>query len=97
MIDTKFLRLSLLFYDSNHKDMIPTMILEDYDVKLRTFEKGDLVFSENDIPKSYFQIKTGSVKMINLSEDGKEFVQRYFLRWRCFWRATTLWGFQISC
>ena len=71
--------------------MIPTTILEDYNVKLRTFEKGDLVFSEHDIPKSYYQIKTGSIQMINLSEDGKEFVQGIFYDGNAFWRATAFW------
>nr|WP_321237540.1 Crp/Fnr family transcriptional regulator [uncultured Psychroserpens sp.] len=78
MIDTKLLQLSLLFYDSNHKLMVPLEILEKHLVKLKTYAKGEIIFSELDTPKLYYQIKTGSVKMVNLSEDGKEFTQGIF-------------------
>ncbi len=76
--DTKLLQLSLFFYDSNHKPMIPIELLETYNAKLRTYDKNTTVFEELDTPRFYYQIASGSVKMINISEDGKEFAQGIF-------------------
>lgn len=58
--------------------MIPIELLEKYNVQLKSYAKGQIIFNEQDTPKFYFQIKTGNVKMFNLTEDGKEFVQGHF-------------------
>lgn len=58
--------------------MIPIPILENYKPSLTLFYKDRIVFNENSMPQFYYQIKTGKVKMFNLTEDGKEFVQGFF-------------------
>jgi len=58
--------------------MIASEILEHYNVTLKIFNKNQIIFNELDTPQFYYQIKTGKVKMYNLTEDGKEFVQGFF-------------------
>ncbi|WP_298761675.1 Crp/Fnr family transcriptional regulator [uncultured Psychroserpens sp.] len=58
--------------------MIPVELLETYNAKLKTYTKDATIFEELDTPIFYYQINSGSVKMINLSEDGKEFAQGIF-------------------
>jgi len=58
--------------------MIPIEILEDYNADLKTYSKESTIFNENEEAKYYFQIKEGSVKMFNLSSEGKEFTQGFF-------------------
>jgi CRP-like cAMP-binding protein len=58
--------------------MIPPIILEQYHVQLKHYAKDQVIFNELDTPQYYYQIKTGHIKMYNLTEDGKEFVQGFF-------------------
>lgn len=58
--------------------MIPLNILEYYKPELKSYSKDSCVFNEFDTPRFYYQIKTGGVKMLNRTEDGKEFVQGFF-------------------
>lgn len=68
----------MFFYDSNHNTMISTEILESYKAVKKTYQKDSSVFNEGEVAKYYYQIKKGEIKMYNLTEDGKEFVQGYF-------------------
>lgn len=52
--------------------------MERYNVQLKHYAKEQAIFNELDTPKYYYQIKSGNVKMYNLTEDGKEFVQGFF-------------------
>ncbi|MFB9056545.1 Crp/Fnr family transcriptional regulator [Mariniflexile ostreae] len=58
--------------------MIPNTIIESYPVILKSYQKGTTIFSEGETALFYFQIKTGTVKMFNHTEEGKEFVQGFF-------------------
>jgi len=58
--------------------MIPEQLLIEYGGVLKTYEKDELIIEKNSTSKFFFQIKSGAVKMYNLSEDGKEFVLGYF-------------------
>lgn len=58
--------------------MIPEQLLIRYGGILKTYEKDDVIIEKNNSAKFFFQIKTGSIKMFNRSEDGKEFVLGYF-------------------
>ncbi len=58
--------------------MIPIELLEKYNMQLKSYAKDQIIFNERDTPKFYYQIKTGKVKMYNLTENGKEFVQGHF-------------------
>ncbi|WP_120201332.1 Crp/Fnr family transcriptional regulator [Ichthyenterobacterium magnum] len=58
--------------------MIATNILEIYDVQVKHYVKEQRIFNEHESAKYYYQIQYGSVKMLNLTEDGKEFIQGIF-------------------
>ena len=58
--------------------MIPVEILENYKALVKTFSKDSIVFNEGEKAEYYYQIIEGDIKMFNLTEDGKEFVQGYF-------------------
>lgn len=58
--------------------MIPEFLLMDYNAELETFTAAQIVFNEETTAHFYYQIKTGEVKMFNLNESGKEFVQGVF-------------------
>lgn len=44
----------------------------------KKFKKGDFIFREGDLPRFYYQILEGTVKMYNTNLDGKEFTQSEF-------------------
>lgn len=58
--------------------MIPLNVLETYHPILKMFSKDDIVFNEAETARFYYQIKKGNVKMFNLTESGKEFIQGFF-------------------
>lgn len=58
--------------------MIPPDILDQFDVELISYSKGDLIFQEGQRPDYYYQIQSGEVKMNNFNESGKEFIQGIF-------------------
>lgn len=67
-----------LSYEANHKAMIPENLLLDYGASLEKYDASEIIVSEKKRADFYFQIKTGEVKMYNLNENGKEFVQGFF-------------------
>ncbi|MDR2235686.1 MAG: Crp/Fnr family transcriptional regulator [Chryseobacterium sp.] len=58
--------------------MIPEQLLKEYGAQSRAYETGDFIYEEHMGCCSYFQIVSGKVKLNNLSEDGKEFIQNIF-------------------
>lgn len=58
--------------------MIPINILENYKAVIKTYSKDSIVFNEGEKAEYYYQIIEGEIKMYNLTEGGKEFVQGYF-------------------
>lgn len=58
--------------------MIPEDIIQSFDGSLKNYSKDRPLFHEGELADFYYQIKTGRVKMFNLTEDGKEFVQGFF-------------------
>lgn len=58
--------------------MIPENILSDNGATLEILETDELIFKEKTRADFYFQIKTGEVKMFNLNENGREFIQGFF-------------------
>ena len=58
--------------------MINEAILLDYEAEVIEYTMGDVIFSENQRALFYFQVQHGAVKMYNLNEEGKEFVQGMF-------------------
>lgn len=50
----------------------------------KKFRKGEVIFHEDDLPRFYYQILDGTVKMFNTNVDGKEFTQSEFKAGRSF-------------
>ncbi|MFA5556245.1 MAG: Crp/Fnr family transcriptional regulator [Flavobacteriaceae bacterium] len=63
---------------------IPLELLVSYGATFKEYQKGELVFSETEYPNYYFQVVSGSIKMFNTNDEGKEFTQGYFLRGQSF-------------
>lgn len=58
--------------------MIDENILIQYGAVEIAVEKGEFLFHEKQKAASYFQVKTGKIKMFNLNADGKIFTQGLF-------------------
>lgn len=58
--------------------MIEEHLLIAFGSKTAVFDKGEVLFRQGDIPRYYFQISNGAIKMNNFNDEGKEFVQGLF-------------------
>ena len=58
--------------------MIPEDIIQQFGSSLKNYVKDETIIREGEFAHFYYQIKTGHIKMFNLAEDGKEFVQGFF-------------------
>ena len=58
--------------------MIPEDIIQKFGGSLKNYSREQTIIREGELADFYFQIKTGHIKMFNLTEDGKEFVQGFF-------------------
>jgi CRP-like cAMP-binding protein len=59
-------------------NMIDLDVLLEFKAEEITYKKDDLILNEGKRADFYYQISTGQVKMFNITEDGKEFVQGIF-------------------
>ena len=73
-----------LFYEANHKVMIPENLLLHYGATIEKINASEIIVSEKKRAFFYFQIKSGEVKMFNLNENGKEFIQGFFYEGESF-------------
>lgn len=64
--------------------MISEELLMECGAEYRKMEKNELIFEIGHFPNYYYQIKEGRVKMNNLTEDGKEFIQNIFVPGQSF-------------
>ncbi len=55
--------------------LINEELLYKYGAVTQSFQKNEYIFSEGDLPKSYYQILEGRVKLSHNNEEGKEFIQ----------------------
>lgn len=67
--------------------MIPEPILKKYNSHTRNYEAGDFIYEQNTDAGLYFQIVSGKVKLNNISDDGREFIQHIFEPGHCFGEA----------
>lgn len=67
-----------LFNQSRTTAMIDNDLLLCWGAIHRKLEKGRVIFCEGDNACFYFQVVTGRVRMVNISEQGKEFIQGIF-------------------
>jgi CRP/FNR family transcriptional regulator len=57
---------------------IDTDLLIKWGAVAKKFKKGDYIFHENEVPKFYYQILEGTVKVFITNVDGREFTQSEF-------------------
>ncbi|MGK6344446.1 Crp/Fnr family transcriptional regulator, partial [Chryseobacterium sp. DT-3] len=55
--------------------LINEEILYQYGAVTQSFEKQEYIFHEGDLPRNYYQILEGRVKLSHNDEEGKEFIQ----------------------
>lgn len=58
--------------------VIDPEIIKSYNGKEVHLNDGEAIFREGDVATHYFQIVQGSIKMLTVSADGKEFIQGMF-------------------
>ncbi len=66
------------------KPQISLELLVSYGATFKEYQKGEIVFFEKEQANYYFQVVSGSIKMFNTNDEGKEFTQGYFLRGQSF-------------
>src|SRR5208283_3972279 len=59
--------------------MIPEAILKKYGAKIVTFKKGEALFELGENATHFFIVRSGKIKMVNYNDEGREFVQGYFV------------------
>ncbi len=64
--------------------MINEQLLLKYGARLKEYSKSEIIFSENENARYYYQIVHGAVKMNNYNDDGKEFIQGLFYKSQSF-------------
>lgn len=74
--------------------MIPENLLLDFGATIESMEAAEFIISEGRRADFYFQIKTGEVKMYNLNDHGKEFVQGMFYDGESFGEPPLLGDFK---
>ncbi len=74
--------------------MIPEQLLINYGAIVKTYAKDALILEKNNSAKFFYQIKSGSIKMHTISEDGKEFVLGYFTKDQSFAEPPLFGNFQ---
>jgi len=57
---------------------IDTNLLIAWGAVARKYEKGETLFWEGDLAYFYFQILTGSVRVFNINDEGREYTQGLF-------------------
>lgn len=58
--------------------MIDTSLLEKYGARKVALRKDDFLFREGDPALNYFELISGSLKMVTYSDEGDEFIQGIF-------------------
>lgn len=58
--------------------MILQKLLTDRGGTIRKYTKNQSIFLEGDMPGFYYQIVQGSIRMVNMNENGREFIQGIF-------------------
>jgi CRP/FNR family transcriptional regulator, cyclic AMP receptor protein len=58
--------------------MIDHLVLQSYGAKEISLQKDEAIFREGEEALNYFQVISGSIKMITNSPDGQEFIQGIF-------------------
>ncbi|MGC6470853.1 MAG: Crp/Fnr family transcriptional regulator [Flavobacteriales bacterium] len=91
-------------YDLNHikkliTALIPIDILTKYNADLIVLKKNEFLFNASSIPRFYFQIQEGEVKVFNTNKDGKEYIHSIFSKDRGIGEVALLgeFNYPTSC
>lgn len=91
-------------YDLNHikklfTALIPTDILTKYNADLIVLKKNEFLFNTSSIPRFYFQIQEGEVKVFNTNKDGKEHIHSIYSKDRGIGEVALLgeFSYPTSC
>lgn len=74
--------------------MIVEDLLLEYGAQIVPLDKNEVLFNEEGRAEFYYQISSGEVKMYNITEEGKEFVQGIFGSGKSFGEPPLLGGFK---
>lgn len=75
-----------------YPDQISRDLLYAWGAVSSKYVKGDVIFTEGEPAKYYYQVEKGSVRMYNLSNEGKEFTQGMFYAGQSFGEPPLLLG-----
>jgi len=64
--------------------MIPVKTLLENDAEFISLEKNEFLFKQGNRAEFYYQVFSGSIKMNNYNDDGKEFIQGIFYKNQSF-------------
>ena len=64
--------------------MIPEDILKRYGARIRHLDKGEVLFEQGAAAAYFHVVRTGKIKMLAHNDDGREFVQGYFVSGQSF-------------
>ena len=64
--------------------MIDINLLLDWGATYKKYKSGEIIFKEDGICNFYHQLIEGSVRWVNINEDGKEFIQTMIDTGECF-------------
>jgi CRP-like cAMP-binding protein len=73
--------------------VIPSPLLTQYGGRVSSLKKDDILFQVGDKPLNYFELISGSIKVVTYSEDGDEFIQGIFNPGESFGEPPLMSGF----
>jgi CRP-like cAMP-binding protein len=85
--------LSLVNQENHFKTVIAAQLTEKYGGKKISLEKDDILFREGDQALNYYELISGSLKMVTYSEEGDEFIQGIFNSGESFGEPPLFGGF----
>lgn len=59
--------------------MIPESTLRKYKANIVRLKEGDMLFEQGESARNFLVVRSGKIKMFTRNEDGREFVQGYFV------------------
>jgi len=64
--------------------MIPEALFQRYGARVVALAKGETLFDQATTANSFYQVRTGKLKMVSYNEQGREFVQGLFTEGQSF-------------
>jgi CRP-like cAMP-binding protein len=64
--------------------MIPDDLFQRYGARVLELDRGETLFDQGTTASSFYQVRSGKVKMVSYNEQGREFVQGLFTEGQSF-------------